>query len=74
MDYLDETAFDFNGRIFRSLHGKFLTKSPLFSPQQSNGKNELVKVLFISFLDKLIVNLFIFHYEKVFSNHFIYFK
>lgn len=28
VDYLEETAFDFGGRILRNVHGKFLTKSP----------------------------------------------
>ena len=31
VDYLEETTFNSNGRIFRNLHGKFLTKSSLFS-------------------------------------------
>jgi len=72
--YLEKMTFDFDGCIFRNLHGKFLTKSPFFSPQQSNGKNELVKALFISFLDKWIVYLFIFHYGKVFFEAFYLFQ
>ena len=28
VDYLEETAFDFDGWILRNVHGKFLTKSP----------------------------------------------
>ena len=31
VDYLEVTVFDSNGRIFRNLHRKFLTKSSLFS-------------------------------------------
>ena len=27
-EYLKETAFDFDGQILRSVHGKFLAKSP----------------------------------------------
>ena len=30
VDYLEVTAFDFDGLIFRNVHGKFLAKSPFF--------------------------------------------
>ena len=31
VDYLEETALDSDGLIFRNLHGKFLAKSPFFN-------------------------------------------
>ena len=31
MKYLEETAFDSDGRILRNDHGKFLAKSPFFN-------------------------------------------
>jgi hypothetical protein len=50
VDYLEKTAFDSDGRIFRNLHGKFLAKSP-FSHPKSNGKNELVQSPFYKFFE-----------------------
>ena len=38
VDYLEETVFDSNGWIFRNLHGKFLTKSSIFSPKTQTVK------------------------------------
>jgi len=52
VDYLEETTFDFDGRILRNVHEKFLAKSPFSLLKQSNGKNKLVKPLFMSFLGK----------------------
>ena len=31
VDYLEVTALDSDGLIFRNLHGKFLAKSPFFN-------------------------------------------
>ena len=31
LDYLEVTALDSDGLIFRNLHGKFLAKSPFFN-------------------------------------------
>ena len=31
VDYLEVTALDSDGLIFRNLHGKFLAKTPFFS-------------------------------------------
>ena len=70
MKYLEETAFDSDGRIFRNDHGKFLAKSSFSQPQQSNGKNDMVKSLFIGFLVNEC-NLFIFHHEKMFFDVFL---
>ena len=41
VDYLEKTAFDSDGWIFRNLHGKFSEKKHYFLTQITNGKNEL---------------------------------
>ena len=51
VDYLGLTIFDSNGWIFQNIHGNFLTKSFLLFTLQLNGKNEIEKVLFISFFE-----------------------
>ena len=38
VDYLEKTAFDSDGWIFRNLHGKFLNKSTIFSPKSQTVK------------------------------------
>ena len=52
VDYLEKTALDFDGWIFRNLHGKFSKQKHYFFTQNSNGKNEFTNSFFISFLSK----------------------
>ena len=43
VDYLEETTLDSDRWIFRNLHGKFLTKSSIFSPRTQTVKMNLQK-------------------------------
>ena len=51
VDYLKLTVLDFAGRIFQNLHRNFFTQKLLLFTLNSNGKNEVRKVLFISFFE-----------------------
>ena len=52
VDYMELTDFDFNGRIFHNLHRNFFTQKLSLFTLNSNGKNEVRNVLFISFSNK----------------------
>ena len=49
MDYLELTVIDFAGRIFQNLHRNFFTQKLSLFTLNSNDKNEIEKVFFISF-------------------------
>ena len=49
VDYLELTVLDFTGQIFHNLHRNFFTQKLLLFTLNSNGKNEVLKALFISF-------------------------
>ena len=51
LDYLELTVLDFAGRIFQNLCRNFFTQKLLLFTLNSNGKNEVRKVLFISFFE-----------------------
>ena len=51
MDYLELTVLDFTRQIFQNLHRNFLTQKLSLFTLNSNGKNEVRKVLFISFFE-----------------------
>lgn len=63
--YLELMVFDSNRQIFQNLRRNFFTQKLSLLTLNSNGKNEVRKVLFINFSNKWIFNLFIFHFKKV---------
>ena len=72
---MELTVLDFVWRIFQNLHRKFFTQKLLLFTLNLNGKNEIEKAIFISFSNRWIFNLFIFHFKKfIFESIFIYLK
>ena len=60
MDYLELTVLDFAGWIFQNICRNFFTQKLLLFTLNSNGKNEVRKVLLISFfrINEFLIFLF----------------
>ena len=51
VDYMELTVLNFSGQIFQNLHRNFFTQNLLLFTLNLNGKNEVEKVIFISFFE-----------------------